>query len=647
MAAAGTIAHCFPSIEIQDFDASPTLSKRPNPACLSNVEQGEHSGQVTLKPPSPLELPSTRQSVTEDLHQHTESLKERAEKAQMEAKAANLQLKKKAFFIKLSIAIVASLICLGGVVAAAASGGAATPFAVGMGIIAASAIADACCAAKDWHSVKNGKETLPMGANGLGNLIYVALKPLPIENDTRKTAAKWVSLFSKMFVSVGILAAVDFNIDAFVESGALLTPLLSFVGNVTDIAVTHGAKNKATERSVEMAQLNRQQTTALQEDMQRLETNFNNEVVKERHQEAEIAEQAIERVKTLKKRAAEAHEALILQQAKHRRWITFVDSIPKNSEKGMEVAGLFSSVNVVAPQTCTVRRNSSSFEFKPQDCQLEGVGQPTEVTSDSIKDKIKASKQAAIEFKNIQVRQARNAFISKVFGTICFIASGGVIAGGLVISIGDAVHAYQDWQAKKHGKTEKVKPFGWDWIANVEYNRQIKNGMSEQDAKERAEKVSLGVRLGFSLGMLFPAGEQHQVVEAISSAVGKVDTMSGPVRERAEGDSNVAQRETREGFIQQQVELEEEQVQAQKIAHTRHNDQMAITRYQEIRAEEALKEQIHQKEGEIKALQSVNAEYKGVLSKVLVSHAEVLNPLILGEFSDLFSDRPPPLNIVG
>lgn len=618
----------------------PTIHVEPCPSELPPNNTSSVDPQ-RLRPPSKLDVQQTAEKLQVDIHSHAEKLKNKAEDSKLEAQQANLQLKKKTFFIKLSIAVVASIILVGGIIATGVSGGAAAPFAVGMGIVATMAIADACCAAKDWHLIKTEKAGLPMGANALGNLFYGLLKALPIEDSTRKTTAKWSSLIIKTIISIGVLSATDFNADVFIESGGMTTPLMSIAGALTDIVATKAEGNESTAESVGAMQQKSQLELRLSEEAKVQETSFADESVQCREMEHNLEAKNSAEIVKLKAEKASVKADLETQQRLKQRWLTFSEKIPLSSTEGMEVLYLFSAIQQ-RPVAATAPR---AVEFQPQALPLSAPNSLPAETSDTIKESLAKAKSAAADFKKAHIRHARNTFMSKVIRSVCMVAGLGLLSGGLVISIGDAIHAYKDWQAKKHGR--ETKPFGWDWIANEEYQRLVDNGKTKNQAQKRAENVSLGVRLAFSLGALLPAGSQHAVVEEISNAVNHFDVATSAVGDEMESAEGMPSAELDAEFRAQEIQQKTEVIKMEQITHTKQIDDIQRLSGQAHTAQARLMTEINEAKNQLAAVKDLNQQYQRALLVSIEQYYAAIEALLTGEFSDLNATLVPSLAIVG
>ena len=165
------------------------IDKPTSPQYTESTKGSVNPNFLHVVPLAAGNLDELRNTTNETMKSRVETCRLNAVAAHKEALAANVQLKKKTFIIKLAIAIVASLIFLGSLAGTVASGGAAIPATAGFGVIALLAISDACCAYKDWQLKKQGKPGLTYGSDWIANKEYQRM----LRNGRSEEAAKKTS----------------------------------------------------------------------------------------------------------------------------------------------------------------------------------------------------------------------------------------------------------------------------------------------------------------------------------------------------------------------------------------------------------------------------------------------------------------------
>ena len=618
----------IPKIEIEP----PT-----SPAYTESTQASVNPNFLYVVPLAAGNLVELRNTTNETMKLRVETCRLNAVAAHKEALAANVQLKKKTFIIKLAIAVVASLIFLGSLAGTVASEGAAIPVTAGFGVIALLAISDACCAYKDWQMSEAGREGLPMGANGLGNGLHLLLKLFPMQEEKRQTVAKWSSLIVKTILTLGILGVTDFSVNVSMDNSSISTPLMPLTGIMSKLAVTHIAKNKATEEEVSCLNAKSQLTGQLEEQMEDAQSEMSKLLGTDAEQEADLRKASAKELKKLREKDHKLKIQLEQQKALQQQCLTFVDMVPEEYFEQVDVTRIYKTLNTT-PQPVSPRRRSCSGDFASTQVNLGKVRAAPAATAMTAQEHLEQAKQSAEEFKTASIRHARNTFISKIIRSICLGCSLSPIS--LIISIGDAKHAYKDWQLKKQGKPGLT--FGPDWIANKMYQRMIRNGRSEEAAKKRANRVSMGVRLVFSFGALISAGDQHCVVEKFTNSVCSVETLMSPALDEAEDDGEADEARSEVELQKRTADLEQELLHRQQIASSAHNVAMNMATHGWKNDQHRIQARINKNKAKLAELQKVIEDFKSQMHDMVADHRPELEGLLNGGVKELFREVPPP-----
>ena len=184
------------------------ISKPTSPAYTESTQASVNPNFLYVVPLAAGNLDDLRNTTNETMKLRVETCRLNAVAAHKEALAANVQLKKKTFIIKLAIAVVASLIFLGSLAGTVASEGAAIPVTAGFGVIALLAISDACCAYKDWQLKKQGKPGLTFGPDWIANKMYQRMIRNGRSEEAAKKRASRVSMAVRLVFSFGALISV-------------------------------------------------------------------------------------------------------------------------------------------------------------------------------------------------------------------------------------------------------------------------------------------------------------------------------------------------------------------------------------------------------------------------------------------------------
>ena len=582
-------------------------------------------------------LHALRKTTNETMSSRVQVCKAKTEKAHAEAKKANVQLKKKTFIIKLTIAIIASVIFLGSLAGTAASGGVATPATVGFGGIAILAISDACCAYKDWKLSKAGREGLPMGANGLGNGLHWLMKLLPMQEDTRLTAAKWSSLIVKTIITLGILGVTDFSANVSMDNNTISTPLMTIGGALSDLAVTHAEKNKATEQQVSQLDCTAHLSETFENEVIEAHQNLSNAIKVDSEQEKEFIEKAEKHLQALRDKEHKLRIELQRKKLLQQQCLKFVDCIPEHCLQQLEAIKLCNTLKQTQPTA--PRESSSTSHFDPTQFQLQKVA-PAPVpaaTATTAQKHFDDAMAAAEEFKTNCIKHAKSTFIVKVIRSVCL--AGGLSPISLFISIGDAKHAYNDWQLKKQGKTGL--PFGSDWIANKEYQRMRNNNKTDAEAKKRANRVSMGVRLFFTLGAILPTGEQHCVVEGLTNAVCGVETLMSPMLDEAEDDDELDGIHSEAELEQSIGELSADVLHNQVLAASAHKVKMEGILHRWRGSKERIQARIDKNAAKLADIKTVIDKFQSQAQQMVNAHRSELEELLEGDVAKLFEEFMP------
>ncbi|MBE8168208.1 MAG: hypothetical protein HAW66_07560 [Shewanella sp.] len=588
-------------------------------------------------------LHHVRSEMINAVNEEVAQAKNDANSALINAEKASVHLARRTFILKTVVAGISLGSLLLSTIPTVLSGGSASLLTAVLIPLTVLAISDAACACADWQYKKTGKNGLPMKSDSLGNLFYTIIKLFHLKESTTQKAAKRSSIVVKVIFTVGILWAIDTGKDFLLESDEITTPLGGVVKNLADIFLTKSGLT-GTEESVQglvnkkinakhllnQIKLQNLQLDLLIQQQKQAENEFYNEflgVIKD-------AEQYIQ------SKQLERNEQKKMSEA----WGQIIECFDKST------ADRFKSVKAREAEKSNVagkgrRHLSVTGEqiFSPSQVALPKTNHQIKSLVTNAKDASRQARESFVLYQVSAVKHARKSFIGKlikipltILGLVVAIAATATsmgaasplivfVLGSLVISVGDAVHAYKDWKLKVH--KQDGMPYGSDWIANVEYQRLIKQ-RSEKQAANRAQAATVVSRLVFTAGSSLSAGEQVEFIDSIDGVLGKIDYICDNICEELDGEDNMNLQSNIMQSTHQDAEQIQEAMYHRQIANTAHADNTAIIRKKSEQEMNRLMYQCIKTEEERVLLERLNNAYVGAFNALSDEIKNKLEPLV-------------------
>ncbi|WP_145964461.1 hypothetical protein [Parashewanella spongiae] len=582
--------------------------------------------------------------MTGKINEEIEQAQKDARSALIDAEKASVNLAKRTFILKVVVAGISLGSLLLSIIPTVLTGGTGALLTAILTPLTLIAISDAACAFADWQSQKSGESGLPMKSDSLGNFFYLIVKLFHLKENTMQTAAKWSAIVVKVIFTVGILWAIDTGKDFLLESGDITTPLASLVTQLTAMFLEKSGLSETEESVQQLANKKKNAKQLLDQiKLQYLQLdlliNQQRQAEKEFHDEFQGVIQKAKHYTQTKELQREA------QKKRIEAWEKLIESSDRNIKEQFQEMMLTEAKTSRSRQTS--KRHLSirgQHIFSPSQVTLSLAPEQMKSHVSDAKAATQKARDALTQLHRSQVKHARNSFIGKIvkipitlFGFGVAVAATATsmgaasplvvfVGGSLVIAIGDAVHAYKDWKLKAN--KQDGLPYGWDWIANEEYQRQIRRHHTVKQSDKRAQSATIATRLIFTAGTSLSSGEKVELVDTIDSALGKVESICDNICDDASNEENVSVQESTSESSHQDAEQIQEAMHQRQIASTAYSDNTMIIQKQSEREMKRLRQRSMQLEEENAQFKRLNNAYIAAFNTLPDALKDKLEPLI-------------------